>query len=81
MFETTVGSSNSTPDHLPLRLYDNEDVEGILIDLGVGYLDENDVFQYGDDPSTFGENDTDDFDSTAEKEFDQGDTMPGDTPF
>ena len=36
-----------------LRCYDNEDVEGWLIEEGIGYRDERDLFQYGTDPREF----------------------------
>lgn len=36
---------------LPFHCYENEDIEGWLVDEGIGYLDGCGNFQYGTDPA------------------------------
>jgi hypothetical protein len=53
MLQLVNVACSQTPRHLgiaiPLRCYDNEDVEGWLIEEGIGHLDHRGNFQYGPD--------------------------------
>jgi hypothetical protein len=81
MFNTTVSLPTCTPGGRPFRLYENEDVEELLVDLGVGYIDDSGTFQYGDDPATFDNFDFDDSEVDAKKHFDEVDITDDDIPF
>jgi hypothetical protein len=45
---------------------DSDDVEGWLVEEGIGYLDERGQFQYGNDPREFGSLDFDDVSGECE---------------
>lgn len=41
---------NGQPDVAPVLCYDNEDIEGWLVEEGIGYYDQCGNFQYGTPP-------------------------------
>ncbi len=62
-----MASSETTQAAIPILCFETEDVEGWLVDEGIGYFDESGMFHYG--PAPYKE---DVFDTSWIDEFDEG---------
>jgi len=50
MYQLTSQPSPSMASPIPLRFYENEDIEGWLVEEGIGYFDRSGIYHDGPDP-------------------------------